>query len=183
MLVIVPCSGEPIVRAALAGALFVASACDREPREVSAPAAPAEAEVEKRPEAPAEEAVPPKEDDAEAAPVASGLAWTIAAEPQRTKLAKLDDLRLRITVTNEGDAVANPLATVLHFSVDGEPSISLSLAFGNGAHGKEWTALEPGKSAESSRIGVEFVDAPGDHVIVISDGTTELARTTVHLDP
>ena len=153
---------------------FVLAACDG-----STTPPPAKAQPAAKAEPIAKEEPVAKEDP----PQTAGLAWTIETQPARVTKAQLEELRIRITVTNNGTAPADATRHPLHFTVDGEPSTSLSLAFGNGGRSAVWKALPPGESIHDDRVGVSFVDVPGEHVIAISDGTTELARTTVELVP
>jgi hypothetical protein len=67
--------------------------------------------------------------------------------------------------------------------VDGEASLALGMAFCNGGLGRHWTVLAPGEEATDYRTGISFVSSPGDHVIVLRGGGTELARATVHVTP
>lgn len=164
-------------------ALVLALACDSsttsEPAKAAKadakPAAKVDAKPEPKPEVNAEtKADAPK----------PGLTWKIETEPKTLKLAELDKLRVRVSVTNDGDAPASPIGQVRDYEVDGERSQSLSLAFGNGGKAKIWSELPPGESADDSRIGVAFTDKAGDHTIVMTDAAgTELARTVVHVDP
>jgi hypothetical protein len=122
---------------------------------------------------------PPTDEVEEAAP--GSLAWTLTVEPSTFTFAEIDEVRLHIEVRNTGTATVKPLHP-WDFRVDGEPSMALSLAFGNGVRPQNWQALPPGESAVDERIGVAFVDATGEHVVSVHDGDLELARVVIHVE-
>jgi hypothetical protein len=114
-------------------------------------------------------------------PTAVPLAWAIEVEPATVSMAKRASVTVRISATNHGTAARSPDRDPLGFHVDGATSHVLELAFGNGGRGREWTSLPPGATATDERNGMEIVDQPGDHVIAIVHGDTELARTILHV--
>jgi hypothetical protein len=163
--------------------LSLAFACDSSSTPATAKATSAKTETkDAKPDAKPEVKADPKPDPTP--PAKPGLTWTIETEPKTLKLAELDELRVRVTVTNGGDAPAAPIREARSYTVDGKPSHSLNLAFTNGGKSKVWSELPPGESADDSRMGVAFTDAAGDHTIVMADASgAELARTVVHIDP
>jgi hypothetical protein len=96
-------------------------------------------------------------------------------------MAARESVMVTIRATNTTSAARDPERDPLDVLVDGKSSMELSLAFGNGGRGREWSSLAPGATAVDRRNGMTIVDAPGDHTIAITHGGVELARTTLHV--
>lgn len=112
------------------------------------------------------------------------LVWSLTVQPSAFALPKLERVRVVLTAHNEGDKTTHPLEFRPHdMRVDGDPSMALSVAFGNGLTGPRWSSLPGGESATDARVGVAFVDTPGKHVISAHRGDEELARVTVTVRP
>ncbi len=141
------------------------------PRQGAAPIVEEEPESEDGPEevaAEPEETSPPS------------VHWTLTVHPSTFALRDLGHVQVRMTALNDGPTAVDPHKP-WDLRVDGAPSQALSMAFGNGAMGPEWSSLPPGATAVDEREGVEFVDTRGDHEITLHWGDQELARTTVHV--
>ena len=139
-------------------------------------AAPAEPSA-----APAEPAAPPVAEDAtpEAPTAAATIAWQLEIEPKSMKMAQRDACRIRITATNEGAAPASPPLHEGEFTVNGQPSMGLSLAFGNGAREAGWSSLPPGQSVSTSRAACRLFDKPGRYTVGFEQGASKLAFEVV----
>lgn len=111
------------------------------------------------------------------------IAWTISTAPSTVSMAQRATVMVTITATNHDTAARSPDRDPLDFTVDGADSMELSLAFGNGGRGGEWTSLAPGQTATDERNGMELVQTPGDHVIAIRHDKIVLAQTTLHVTP
>ncbi len=116
-----------------------------------------------------------------APPPTAPVTWTIECAPDRVPMAARASVMVTIRATNTTSAARDPERDPLDVLVDGKPSMELSLAFGNGGRGPEWSSLAPGATAVDQRNGMQLVDAPGDHTIAIAHGGVELARTTLHV--
>lgn len=108
------------------------------------------------------------------------VAWTLVVAPARVTMARRAQVSVQITATNRGARTVDP-GRSLEFTVDGTPSMELGMAFGNGGMEASWTALPAGATVRDERIGMELVTAPGEHVIVMSQGGAELARAVLHV--
>ena len=117
---------------------------------------------------------------ASAPPAASGLAWELVAEPTTLRMARRADFLLRVVATNRGSVVEHPIEHGMTFAVNGEPSMGLDMAFGNGGAPMTWVDLPPGGSETSERAMGDLFTAPGDYEIEASiDGVPH--RVTVHV--
>jgi hypothetical protein len=97
---------------------------------------------------------------------ASGLRWTITAHPAQLTMAERAAFRLRRTVTNEASEPLDAMHAMASFTLNGEDSMSLDMAFGNGARESRWSELPPGESAFDEReMGESLFPAPGTYVI------------------
>jgi hypothetical protein len=105
--------------------------------------------------------------------------WKLTVTPARAKLAGLDQVVVRYAVTNRGVEPINARAYSLEWFVDGEPSMALGMAFGNGGFENKWLALPPGDTVDDAREGVAITDAPGEHVITLVHLGRELGRVTL----
>lgn len=127
------------------------------------------------------ESVPEPEPEPEVS--ASGLRWTITAHPARLTMAERATFRLRRTATNEGSGPLDAMHSSATFTFNGEASMALDLAFGNGAREMRWTAVPPGESVFDEReMGESLFPAPGTYRIAMTvEGTTSTAE--VRVDP
>lgn len=132
----------------------------------SAEPAPAPAPV---PAAPAPVAAPP-------------LKWELIALPPKLTMAERASFRLRRQVTNTGDAPADATAAYASFTLNGERSMGLDLAFGNGGRESRWSALPPGEKASDDRAMGDLFEAPGDYTITMTTGD-QTSTVTVHVSP
>jgi hypothetical protein len=107
------------------------------------------------------------------------IEWSVIVEPSAFSLSRLENVEIHIRATNRGSVTVDPGRTTLELTVDGARQMGLSMAFGNGGTGPEWRALLPRHTAHDSRIGVQFVETPGRHVLALRRGERELAQTTV----
>lgn len=114
---------------------------------------------------------------------ASGLRWTITAHPARLTMAERATFRLRRTATNEGIGPLDAMHSSAQFTLNGEASMALDLAFGNGAREMRWTAVPPGESVFDEReMGESLFPAPGTYRIAMTvEGTTSTVE--VRVDP
>ena len=112
---------------------------------------------------------------------ASGLRWMITAHPAQLTMAQRATFRLRRTVTNEASEPLDAMHAMASFTLNGEDSMSLDLAFGNGAREMRWSALPPGESAFDEReMGESLFPAPGTYVIAMTvDGVTSTVEVRV----
>lgn len=132
------------------------------------------------PATPAEPAVEPAAQRDSLPPNPAGLTWSLTVKPSSFALSDLERVRIVLTAHNDGDETTQPLEfRPYDLQVDGEPSMALSMAFGNGLTGPKWSSLPAGESTTDERVGVAFVDAAGKHVISAHRGDEELARVTV----
>lgn len=122
------------------------------------------------------------------APVASALdgdlEWRLTASATTLSMAERADWRLRTEATNRGDAPVDFFESgFASFTVNGEPSMALSLAFGNGLAPAEWASLAPGATAAPERaLGESLFESPGDYEIVMTHGMA-LVGLVVHVTP
>jgi len=147
------------------------------------------------PLAPSPSVVPSAEPVPEAPPVAprpvpaasaldGDLEWRLTASATTLSMAERADWILRTEATNRG---AEPVdffeSGFASFFVNGEPSMGLSLAFGNGLAPAEWSSLAPGATAAPERaVGESLFPAPGDYEIVMTHGMA-LVGLVVHVTP
>lgn len=112
---------------------------------------------------------------------ASGLRWTITAHPAQLTMAQRAAFRLRRTVTNEASEPLDAMHAMASFTLNGEDSMSLDMAFGNGARESRWSELPPGESAFDEReMGESLFPAPGTYVITMTvHGVTSTVEVRV----
>jgi hypothetical protein len=128
----------------------------------------------------APDASPPVAPDARP-PAPSQITWTLEVAPASVTMAKRSSVTVRIAATNRGTAAVEPARDPLDFTIDGQDSFELNLAFGNGARGPEWESLPPGATARDARRGMQLVETPGEHVLVMSHAGVELGRATLRV--
>jgi hypothetical protein len=133
------------------------------------------------PQDPAATAEPSTPAEPQAAVSANGLRWTITAHPAQLTMAERATFRLRRTVTNEASEPRDAMRAMASFTFNGEASMSLDMAFGNGAREDRWAALPPGESAFDEReMGESLFPAPGTYVIAMTvDGVTSTVEVRV----
>jgi len=157
--------------------VFAACANKQEPAPAPPPPAPAPVPVAASDAAPPP-AVSADDDDDDNAPDIEGIAFEFDVIPAKVSRAKAARAVMRITVTNHSTRTVSPVRMGYSFTVDGEDSMQLNLAFGNGGFAGLWAELPPGKTASDDRGGVELFEL-GTHEIVMSSWDRELARTKV----
>ncbi|EDM79906.1 hypothetical protein PPSIR1_22731 [Plesiocystis pacifica SIR-1] len=111
------------------------------------------------------------------------VSWAIELEPAVVSMAQRDELSIRYRVTNDGDATLDASAYGLQWKLDGEDSMVLGMAFGNGLRDGRWAALPPGASVDDRRVGLELADAPGEYTITLHHLDHEVARATLKVTP
>lgn len=108
----------------------------------------------------------------------------LSVTPDRVSPADLDELRVRVAVTNESDEPVDlelPSSTLL---VDGKPSLNWSLAIGNGARDEREYALPAGESVSAERVmGGSLVREPGEHEVTIEVLGVRSAPVRVVVEP
>jgi hypothetical protein len=111
------------------------------------------------------------------------IVWSLEVVPPTFALAEQGRVSIWIQATNRG---AETLDTERSdsFTLDGEDSMELNMAFGNGGREARWRALPTGDTIREQRIGLELFTSAGDHVIALvgPDGR-ERARVTVTVTP
>ena len=133
------------------------------------------------PQDPAATSEPATGTEPHAAVSATGLRWTITAHPAQLTMAERATFRLRRTVTNDANEPLDAMRSMASFTLNGADSMSLDLAFGNGARESRWSALPPGESAFDEReMGDSLFPAPGTYVIAMTvDGVTSTVEVRV----
>lgn len=173
--------------------VLVLSGCTRPAAEPQAPeTAQAESVVHQDPEVaeaePAEpaEAEPAELTEDEPAEVeqpadTSGLRWQISAHPARLTMAQRARFRLRRSVTNRAREARDAMRSTAEFTLNGESSMALNMAFGNGARESVWAELPPGRTVFDEReMGESLFPAPGTYVIEMTvDGETSSVEVVV----
>ncbi|MBK9032584.1 MAG: hypothetical protein IPL61_14940 [Myxococcales bacterium] len=109
------------------------------------------------------------------------ITWTLTVTPATVALARTATVDVRIAATNHAPVALSPARDPLEFTIDGQPSMELAMAFGNGGRGGEWTLLPAGATARDRRVGMELVTTPGVHVLAIAHNGRELARATLRV--
>lgn len=143
-------------------------------------AEPAVSEPTRPPPTTPERSVEPAAQADSVQPNPAGLEWELKVDPSAFALSDLERVRVSLTVRNDGTDTLDPLRFRPHdLRVDGEQSMALSLAFGNGITGPRWSSLPQGQSATDERVGVVFVETAGEHVISAHRAGEELARVTI----
>ncbi len=90
-------------------------------------------------------------------------------------MAQRDQCRVRVEVVNEGPSPVDPQLHLGKFTLNGEPSMKLSFAFGNGAMESRWTSLPPGQGASTERaLCATLLDKPGMYVLGFQHGDSNL---------
>jgi hypothetical protein len=133
--------------------------------------------------APVTPAHAPADAPAAAAAARAPIVWSIDCAPSTVSMAQRKSVMITIHATNTTAAVRDPKRDPLDFVIDGTSSMELALAFGNGGRLQTWEAIPPGETVTDRRTGMDLVAAPGDHVIAMTHGGVELARTTLHVTP
>lgn len=67
----------------------------------------------------------------------------------------------------------------LEWFVNGQPSLQLSMAFGNGSRTRQWEALAPRGTVREAREGAWLVPSAGTFVFSIRMNGREVARQVV----
>jgi hypothetical protein len=112
------------------------------------------------------------------------LEWRLAASSTTVAMAARDAWELRTEATNVGTAAVDVIAAGTGtFTVDGVPSRTLDMAFGNGGFPGSYRALPPGETATNARDVGEILETPGDHTIEMTIGGGITVSLVVHVTP
>ncbi|MCE9579034.1 MAG: hypothetical protein K8W52_38270 [Deltaproteobacteria bacterium] len=109
---------------------------------------------------------------------ARGLRWQLRAVPPRLTMKDRAAFRLRIEVTNTAAAPVDASDGYATFTLDGQASQALDLAFGNGGREARWRALPPGDTVSDERaMGEDLFPAPGAYAISAAIDGVRVATT------
>lgn len=106
----------------------------------------------------------------------------IEAEPHELTMAERSEFMLSLFVHNTGFEAVDPEASGGRWTVNGEPSIVIDLAFSNGVQPAGWSELRPDRRAHDDRqLGESLFEAPGEYEIRYQreDGTDAGVRVVV----
>ena len=112
----------------------------------------------------------------------SSLAVKLLASPTQLTMAERSKFMIGVEVVNRGAVDVDPrLSTDCVLTVNGERSMSWSMAIGNAAHDETWDKLPPGKATSISwPLGDELFEQPGDYRLVMTLGG-EQATADIHV--
>lgn len=126
-----------------------------------------------------------------AAPATVGepIEWQLTGAPATTlSMADRGTFELWIVAHNTGTVTADTQRHRLTFQVNGNGSLSLSMAFGNGARERRWNALAPGDTVREARggstdpvFGEELFPSPGDYELAMLQGGRTVATLNVRI--
>jgi hypothetical protein len=125
------------------------------------------------------------------APSADLVVWQLGADPGTTlPMSARGGFALSIVARNDGPRAVDTRRDRLAFLVNGRPSMMLSMAFGNGARERRWSALAPGDTVREARgtsadpsFGAALFPAPGDYAIAIEQDGRPVAHVQVRISP
>jgi hypothetical protein len=114
-------------------------------------------------------------------PIMNPLSIKLLASPTRLTMADRAKFSVGVEVTNRGSANVDPNLVSCTLMVNGERSMSWSMAIGNGTRESSWYDLPPGNTATMSwPLGDELFDKPGDyHLVMALGGQQSTADITV----
>jgi hypothetical protein len=93
-----------------------------------------------------------------------------------------DQLTIRLAAVNDGSETVDPQVRMSRLLIDGEPSMTWSLAIANGAGDMREMALPPGERVEAARqFGASLLREPGAHELVAEAGGVRSNPATVTL--
>lgn len=138
-------------------------------------------------EAEDEEMEDPTETPASGASARDGdVEWQLRASAATITMAEREAWVLRVVATNRGRTPLDYVAiSSMSFTVNGESSMGLDMAFGNGGFPGSWRSLPTGASADPSRegIGLDIFASPGDYTIEMTTTGGVTVRLVVHVTP
>ncbi len=89
-------------------------------------------------------------------------------------MAQRSNCRIRITVTNEGTKSGSPNLYLADWTLNGQPSRGLSMAFQNGASTKRLHDLPPKETVSAERAACRLMEQPGHYTVGFQHGTVRL---------
>lgn len=110
------------------------------------------------------------------------ITWQLTSEPAsaRITMAQRGRFRLWMLARNIGRRTLDTQRDQLQWFVNGEASMSLSMAFGNGARDPRWSGLPAGTSVREAReMGESLFPRAGRYAITVNQGGREVARLVV----
>jgi hypothetical protein len=119
------------------------------------------------------------------------IMWQLTADPAtRLKMAGRGAFTLWMVAHNAGARATDTRRDSLEYLVNGRPSLTLAMAYGNGLREVRWTALEPGDTVRDGRgsssdptFGTSLFPAPGDYELVLKQDGRAAASLLVRIDP
>jgi hypothetical protein len=95
-----------------------------------------------------------------------------------------DQVTIRLAAVNDGEDTVDPQVRASRLLIDGEPSMTWSLAIANGTGDMREMALPPGERVEAARqFGVSLFRSPGEHELVAEAGEARSNPATVTVAP
>jgi hypothetical protein len=102
----------------------------------------------------------------------------VSATPDR--IGPEDQVTIRVAAVNEGSDTIDPQVRASRLLIDGQPSMTWSLAISNGAGDMRETALPPGERVEAARqFGASLFRSPGEHELVAEAGGVRSDPATI----
>jgi hypothetical protein len=118
---------------------------------------------------------PAESDPVSDQPAPVSLRWNLQVEPTTMTMAQRGQCRVRIEVVNEGTSAVEPQLHLGKFTLNGEPSMTFSFAFENGAMESRWSSLPPGQRASTERaLCATLLDKPGMYTLGFQHGESNL---------
>jgi hypothetical protein len=112
------------------------------------------------------------------------IEWSLTTVPATATItmAQRRRFRLWLVARNVGASVADTQRDALEWTVNGQPSMALSMAFGNGVRENRWSALAPRDTVREARdMGESLFERPGVYIIALRAAGREAARITVRV--
>jgi hypothetical protein len=116
--------------------------------------------------------------------------WELTAPTTTLPMADRGGFELWIVARNASTRPADTRRDGLEYTVNGHPSLMLSMAFGNGLREARWTALPPGETLREARggptepgIGQGLFPAPGDYDLALRQDRRVVAALHVRVVP
>jgi archaellum component FlaG (FlaF/FlaG flagellin family) len=110
------------------------------------------------------------------------ITWELTSEPSsaRITMAQRGRFRLWLLARNIGRRTVDTQRDQLQWFINGEASMSLSMAFGNGVRDPRWSGLPAGTSVREARaMGETLFPRAGRYAITANQGGREVARLVV----
>lgn len=115
---------------------------------------------------------------------ASSVAWRLTSEPATATItmSQRRGFRLWMEARNAGPRTADTERDRVEWSLNGERSMMLDLAWGNGAREHAWYALPPGGHVREARdMGEHLFPAPGSYELAMRLDGRVVARLRVRV--